>query len=128
MPDLAGHIEHAAAGAAHLGVVGVHLHLHFFERLDRWVEHGAAAQFGDRHAVEQVVVGAHAAAAQRHARGVGLILLAVELRVAGRRHRRHRHADQERVAAGRGQRFEHLAIKRAARSTHSTSRSAARRR
>ena len=83
------HVEHAAAGAAHLGVVGVDLDLHFLDRLDGRVQHGAAGQLGDRHAVEQVVVGADAATAERHERGVALILLPVELRVAGGHHRRH---------------------------------------
>ena len=63
-------VEHAAAGAAHLGVVGVDLDLDLLDRFDRRVQHRAAAQLGDRHAVEQVVVGADAAAAERDERGV----------------------------------------------------------
>ena len=114
MPDLAVDVEDAAAGPAHFGVVGVDLDLHFFNRLDRRVGDRAAAQLRDRHAVEQVVVRANAAAAQRHARRVGLILLAVELRVADGIHRRDRDADQERVAPRRGQRLELLAVECAA--------------
>ena len=112
---LRGDIENAASGAAHFRIVGVDLDFHFLERFNRRIEHGPAAQLGDRYAVEQVVVRAHAATAHRNARGVGLILLAIELRVAGRRHRRHRDADHEGVAAGRGQRLQDLAIQRAAR-------------
>ena len=108
------HVEHAAAGPAHLGVVGVDLDLHFFDRLDRRVQHRAADQLGDRHAVEQVVVGPDAATAERHERGVALILLPVELRIAGRHDRRHRDADEEGVAAGGRQRLEHFAVERAA--------------
>ena len=96
-----GHVEHAAAGPAHLGVVGVDLDLDLLDRLDRRIEHGAAAQFRDRHAVEQVVVGADAAAAERDARRVGLILLPVELRIPDRHHGGDRDADQEGVAARR---------------------------
>ena len=109
-----GHVEDAAAGAAHLGVVGVDLNLHLLDRFDRRVEHGAAAQLGDRDAVEQVVVGPHAATAHRHARRVGLVLLPVELRVAARRHGRHGDTNQEGVAAGRRQAFEGLRVERAA--------------
>jgi hypothetical protein len=54
---------------------------------------------GDRHAVERVVVAAAGAAAERQQRRVGLVLLAVELRIARRNHRRHGGADQERRAA-----------------------------
>ena len=43
-----------------------------------------------------------------------LILLPVELRVAGRHDRRHRDADQEGVAARRRQRLERLAVEHAA--------------
>ncbi len=111
---LRGDVEHAAAGAAHLGVVGVDLDLHFLDRFDRRVQHRAADQLGDRHAVEQVVVGAHAAAAERDDRGVALILLPVELRIAGRHHGRNRDADEEGVAAGRRQRLERFTIEHAA--------------
>ncbi len=47
-------------------------------------------------------------------RGVALILLAVELRIAGGHHRRHGDADQEGVAAGRRQRLERFTIEGAA--------------
>ena len=110
-----GHVEHAPARPTHLGVVRVYLDLDLLDRLDRRIEHGATAQFRDGHAVEQVVVGADAAAAERDARGVGLILLAVELGVPHRHHRRHGDADQEGVASGRRQRLERLAIQRSAR-------------
>ena len=78
------------------------------------IQHRAAGQFGERHAVEQVVVGADAATAERHQRGVALILLAVELRVAGGRHGRNGDADQEGIAARRRQGLEHFAVERAA--------------
>src|SRR4029077_20311901 len=99
-PRLGRDVEHAAAGAPHFRVVGVNLYFHFLDRFDRRVEHGPSAQFGDRHSVDDVVVGAETAAAQGHDRRVGLILLPVELRVAGRRERRDGDARQERVAAG----------------------------
>ena len=83
-------VEDAAAGSAHLGVIGVDLDLQVFERLDRRVGAGAVAQVGDRHAVQRVVVAAPRAAAEREQGGVGLILLTVELRVSGRDHRRDR--------------------------------------
>ena len=60
---LADGVEHAAAGAAHLGVVGADLHLHFFDRLDVRDDDGAVAQVGDRDALERVVVAAARAAA-----------------------------------------------------------------
>ena len=56
-------VEHAAAGATHLGVVGVDLHFHVLERLDRRVEDRAAPQLSDRHAIDQIVIRADAAAA-----------------------------------------------------------------
>ena len=98
-------VEHAAAGAAHLGIVGVDLHLHVLERLDARVGGGAVAQVGDGDAVERVVVATAGAAAERQQRGVGLVLLAVELGVAGGDHRRHRRADQEGGASGGRQRL-----------------------
>ena len=66
------------------------------------------------HAVDQVVVGADTAAAQRNDRGIGLVLLPVELRVARRRERRHGDPDQKGVAAGRGQRVERRLVQHAA--------------
>ena len=105
MPDLVADVERAAAGATGLGVVGVDLHVDVFERFDRRVGRRAVAHVGDRHAVNQVVVAAARAAAERQQRGVGLILLAVELRVAGGDDRRHRHREQERGAAAARQRL-----------------------
>ena len=110
--DPAGRVEHAAAGAAHLRVIRVDLNLDVRERLDRRVHDRAPGQLGDRDAVEQVVVGPDAAAAQRDAGGVRLVLLAVELRVANRGDRRNRDRNQEGVAARGRQRLENLAVER----------------
>ena len=107
-------IEHAAAGSAHLGVVGVHLHLDVVDRLDRRVEDGEPADVGDRHAVERVVVRLHAAAPERDLRRHHLILLPVEPRLADGEHRRHFDANHVGVASRRGERLEHVAVEHAA--------------
>ena len=109
---LRGDVEHTAAGPPHLGVVSVDLDLHFFERLDGRVQHGAAAQFRDGNTIDQVVVRADPSASKRQARGVRLVLLPVELRIADRHDGRDRDADHERVSAGRGKRFERFAVER----------------
>jgi hypothetical protein len=88
----------------------VHLHLHVFERFDRRIGDGAIGQVGDRHAVECVVVAAAGAAAERQQRRVALILLPVELRVAGGDDSRNRHADEKRGAAGRRQRLQRVTV------------------
>ena len=110
--DAAGRVEHAATGPPHLGVVGVNLDLDVGEGLDRRIEHRAVVQLGNRDTVEEVVVATDGAAAQRDTRGVGLILLAVELRVANRRHRRDGDRNEEGVAARGRQRLEDLAVER----------------
>ena len=99
---LGGRVEGAAARAARLRVVGVHLHVDVFEGLDRRVGRRAIAQVGDRHAVDEVVVAAACAAAKRQQRGVGLVLLPVELRVAGGDDGRHRDGKEERRPAAVG--------------------------
>jgi hypothetical protein len=96
-------VEDTAAGPSHLGVERVDLDLHVFDRFDRRVEDGKAAHVGDRHAVERVVVGLDAAAAERQLRGDHLILLAVEPWLADVKNGRHGHTDHERVSAGRRQ-------------------------
>jgi hypothetical protein len=60
----------------------VHLHRHVVKSFDARIRRGAIAEVGDRHAVDEVVVAAARAAAERQQRRVGLILLAVELRIA----------------------------------------------
>ena len=107
-----GHVEDAAAGASHLRIVGVDLHLDFFDGFDRRIDDRSAAQFGRWHAVDHVVVRADAAAAERHARRVRLVLLPIELWIPDRHHRRHRYADQKRIAARCGERLERFAIER----------------
>ena len=76
-------VEHAAAGAPHLGVVGVHLHLHVFQRFDARARRGAVLDVGNGKAVEQIVVAHGNAAAEREPRGLGLILHPVHVRIAG---------------------------------------------
>ena len=105
-----GRVEHAAARAPHFRVVGVHLHLHIVERFDRGVRDRAVGQVGDRHAVQRVVVAAACAAAERQQRGVGLILLAIELRVARRNDSGYRRADEKRGASGCRQRLQRLHV------------------
>ena len=113
-PGLRGHVEHAAAGPAHLRIVGVHLDFHFFDRLDARVRGGAVLDVSDGEAVEQVVVLPHAAAAQRDERGAGLILHPVPMRVAARHHRRHEVRHEKDVAADGGQLFHDLLLERLA--------------
>ena len=52
------HIEHPAAGAAHLGVVGVRLDLHLLHRLERRDDHRPVPEVGHRDPVHGVVVAA----------------------------------------------------------------------
>ena len=75
-------VERAAAGAAHLGVVGVGLHLHLRHGFLRRNDHGAIGGVGDRDAIERVVVAAHRSAGDRDLRRPRLILHAIELGVA----------------------------------------------
>ena len=67
----------------HLRVVGVHLNFDVLERLRSWVRNRTPTQLGNRHTVDEVVIRADAAATNRNQRRVALILLTVELRVAG---------------------------------------------
>ena len=103
-------VEDAAAGAAHLRVVGVHLHAHVLEHLAAGIGGRAVLQVGDREPVEQVVVRSHPPAAHRQRRGAALILHAVPVGVAAALHRRHRDRHQEDVAADARQRFERLRV------------------
>ena len=102
-PRLARHVEDAAAGAPHLRVVGGDLDLDFLHRLDRGDDGRAVADVDDGHAVERVVVAAPRSAPEREQRGVGLVLLPDELRVAGVGHAGRDGREEERVAARRGQ-------------------------
>ena len=97
------HIEHAATGTAHLGVVGMDLDFHLRDSLDRRVGNGTTAQLGDRDTFEEIVVRADATASQRYSRCIGLILLAIELRIANGIHRGHGDTNQERVTPRRRQ-------------------------
>ena len=81
-------VEHAAGRVAHVGFVGLGLDPHFLDRFDRRHDGRAIDEVGDRHAFEQVAVAAARAAAEREVRGVGLVLVADELRVAGLDHAR----------------------------------------
>jgi len=83
--------------------------------LDRRHGRHPVAQVGDRHAVERVVVAAARAAAKRHQRRVGLILLPIELRVAGRNDRGDRSANHECVSAGSGKSLQRRGIEDGAR-------------
>ena len=58
------HVERAAAGAARLGVIVVHLHGHVIDRFDGGVGRGTVADVGHRHTVDEVVVAAARAAAE----------------------------------------------------------------
>ncbi len=104
------HVEHAAAGPAHVRVVGVQLNFDFFDRLDGRVQHRPPLQLRDRHSVQQIVIRADAAATERDARRIGLVLLPVELGVTDGHHRRDGDPDQERIPPRRGQRFERLPV------------------
>jgi len=103
-------VERAAARASRLRVVLVHLHVHAFDRFDSGIGRRAVAHVGDRHAVNEVVVAAPRAAAQREQRGVGLILLTVELGVTRGDDRGHRHRKQERGTAAARKRLELLRV------------------
>ncbi len=76
-------IEDAAAGAGDLGVVGVDLQFHLLRGFDGGDDDGAVVEIGDGYAVDEVVVGADGAAGDRDGAGAGLVLKAVEARVAG---------------------------------------------
>ncbi len=111
---LARHVEDTAPGAPHLRVVGGDLDLDFFHRLERWDDHRAVPDVDDRDAVERVVVPAPGSASELEQRGVRLVLLSHELRVArvgdpGRDGR-----EEERVAARRGQGLDGLLVEGAA--------------
>ena len=107
---LGGGVERAAAGASRLRVVGVDLHGHVLQRFDGRIGRGAVQHVGDRHAVDQVVVAAAGAAAQRQQRGVGLVLLAVELRIARGDHGGHGDGEEERRSAAARQRRQLLGV------------------
>ena len=108
------HVHHAAAGAPHLGVVGVDLHLHVLHRFDGRVRRGAVLEVGDRESVDEVVVGAHRAATHRHRRVADLILHPVPVRVAARLHRRLKVGHQEDAAAGRRDRLQRFGVEHVA--------------
>src|SRR5262249_30744009 len=76
-------VEHAAARAPHLGIVGVHLNLDVFEGFNCGVRRRAIPHVGDRNAVQRVVIAAPCSASERDQRRVRLILLPVELSVPG---------------------------------------------
>ena len=102
-PGLGCCIKDASARPAYLGVIGVHLDLDLIDRLDRRRDCWQPRQVPDSHAVDQIVVGADAAAAQRDARQVGPVLLPLELRVADRIDGRNRDRHREGRAARRRQ-------------------------
>ena len=52
-------IEHATAGAPHLGVISIALQLHLLHRFHRRNDHGAVLKVGNRHAIQQIVIAAH---------------------------------------------------------------------
>ena len=108
------HVHHAAAGASHLGVVGVDLDLHVLHGFDRRVGRRAVLQVGDGEPVDQVVVGAHRAAAHRHRRVADLILHAVPVRVAAGLHRRLEVRHEEDAAPGSGNRLERFGVEHVA--------------
>ena len=105
-------IEHAAARTAHLGVVGVRLHLHFLNRLEDGDDHRAVAHIGHGDAVHGVVVAAKRAAAKREQGRVRLVRLLHPDRVAGMHHVGRVHGHDENVAPGSGQHFDLSAVDR----------------
>ena len=106
------HIEHAAAGAPHLGVVGVRLHLHLLDRLERRDDDGAVAEIGDGDAVHGVVVAAQRPAAERQQRGVRLVRGLHPDRIPGMDHIRRAHGHDEDIPARRGKDLELLPVHR----------------
>ena len=107
---LARHVEDAPAGAPHLRVVGGDLDLDFLHRLDRGDDGGAVADVDDRDPVERVVVPAPRSTPEGEKRGVGLVLLPDELRVAGMGHPGGDGREEERVAPRRGQGLDRLLV------------------
>ena len=93
------HVEDAAAGAAHFGVVGVDLDLHFLNRVEDRDDRGAVPEVGRRDAVHGVVVPAERSAAQREEGRVRLVGLLHPYRVAGVDHVRRAHREDEHVPA-----------------------------
>ena len=79
------------------------LYLDIFKRLNSRVCRRAIAQVGNGNAVQRIVIAAACAATERKQRRVGLILLPVELSIAGGNDRRHRYPDHEGVAPWSGQ-------------------------
>ena len=99
-------VEHPAAGASHLGIVGVRLHLHLLDCLEYRNDDRPIPHVCHRHAVHRVVVAAKRPATQRQQRGVGLVGLLHPYRVAGVDHVRSGHGHDEYVAARSGQHLE----------------------
>ena len=100
------HVEHAAAGAAHLGIVGVDLDLQFLDRLEHGDDDGAVPEVGGRDAVHGVVVAAERSAAQREQGRVRLVGLLHPHRVSGVDDVRRSDAEDEHVAARGGKHLE----------------------
>jgi hypothetical protein len=90
-----GHVDDTAAGASHLRVVRVDLHLHFLHRFHARIGRGAVLEVGHRKAIHEVVVRADRAAAHRDGGVADLILHAVPVRVAAGLHRRFEVGEQE---------------------------------
>ena len=108
------HVDHAAAGASHLRVVGVHLDFHFLHGFHARIRRGTVLQVGHRESVHEVVVRAHGAAAHRDGGVADLILHAVPVRVAAGLHGRLEVRQQEQAASRRRNRFERLRVDDAA--------------
>ena len=81
-----GDVEDAAGGAAHVGVVGLHLDAHVLECFSRRRPRRAVDEVRDRDALDEIRVATPRPAAERQERRVRLILIADELRVAGLNH------------------------------------------
>ena len=105
-------VEHPAAGAPHLGIVGVRLHLHLLDRFEDRDDDRPVPHVCHRNAVHCVVVAAQRPAAQRQQRGVGLVGLFHPYRVAGMDHVRRGHGHDEYVPAGRREHLELASIDR----------------
>ena len=93
------HVEHAAAGAAHLGVIGVDLDLQLLDRLEHRDDDGAVPEVGGRDAVHGVVVAAQRSAAEGEQGRVRLVGLLHPDRVPGVDDVRRSHAEDEHVPA-----------------------------
>ncbi len=76
----------------------MHLDFDVLKSFDCRVCGCATPEVGDRNSVQRVAIAAAWATAEREQRGVGLILLPVELSIAGGNDCRHRYPDHECVA------------------------------